>query len=291
MQFDIAGTLGLPDGRYLVRAAPAAEVEAPTDEPTRQERVLVIQSLAVPPKLKKRPGKRPGKSAEPPGEGSVSRVTAVFAEQAFTTEKPAQEWMRRTADDEDAREEAVTVALGMLNRALHALAVAVGDPYIGEVGPTRPLAVRIGQGLGPELAEGNFSACIDLPTGNRRRRRRTDSVGPQERVAAILGGRQQPDVCETFVMRARADLTAGRDREAALGLSIALDTLLIELEGALSDPAHLADLGLLQTQRPDAHSLADRARVGEIDAGDRDRVDDLISVCERVLRRRRILRG
>lgn len=199
--------------------------------------------------------------------------------------------MRSTAGDEKARGAALRAAIGMLNRALHALAVAEADPYIGELSLSQPLATRLGHGLGPELAEGNFSECLPLPSGKQHRRRRADHVGSQERVAAILGGKQTPAVCETFLLRARADLNAGRNREAAHGMAIALDSLLLELDSALADPAHVADLGLLRTQRSDAIALSQRARIGELGNADMERVADLVAVCERVLRRRRLLHG
>ena len=250
----------------------------------------MVQTLTVPPKLRKRPGRRPGRAAEPPAELTLTRVTAVFAERGFADEEGARRWMRDTARDEEARAAALDAAVGLLNRALHALAVAEGDPYIREINPQRLPAARIGHGLGPELAEGNFSECLALPTGAPRRRR-TDEVGAQQRVAAILGGRQAADVCETFLLRARADLDAGRGREAALGLAIALDTLLLELDDALADPAHLADLGLLRGRHADAFALSHLARTSPLAGADLERLAELIGICERVLRRRRLLRG
>jgi hypothetical protein len=52
---------------------------------------------------------------------------------------------------------------------------------------------------------------------------------PQERVAALLGGRDAPLACEELVLRARGDLLHGRPREAALQLGVALDAALAEL--------------------------------------------------------------
>ncbi len=54
---------------------------------------------------------------------------------------------------------------------------------------------------------------------------------PQERLAALLGGREVALACEELALRARGDLEHGRPREAALQLSVALDAALAELEG------------------------------------------------------------
>ena len=54
---------------------------------------------------------------------------------------------------------------------------------------------------------------------------------PEERFAALLGGREQALACEELVLRARADLDAGREREAALEARVALEALLAELPG------------------------------------------------------------
>ena len=54
---------------------------------------------------------------------------------------------------------------------------------------------------------------------------------PQERLAALLAGRDVALACEELALRARLDLDQGRQREAALQLAAALDAALAELEG------------------------------------------------------------
>ncbi len=92
--------------------------------------------------------------------------------------------------------------------------------------------VRIGHGSGKEVASGRFSSAreVDVRGGRSQRRRREEELRPQERVAALLGGREQLDACETLLLRARADLDAGRNREAALQLRVGLEALLVELD-------------------------------------------------------------
>ena len=114
---------------------------------------------------------------------------------------------------------------------------------------------------------------------------------PQERVAAVLGGRERLDVCETLLLRARADLDAGRDREAALQLRVGLEALLEELQGALTDPGHEEDMGLLRERRTAAGEAANAALYGELTPERVEAVTELLEIAERVLRRRRVLRG
>jgi hypothetical protein len=56
---------------------------------------------------------------------------------------------------------------------------------------------------------------------------------PEERFAAVLGGRDVPLAAEDLVLRARADLDAGRRRAAELQARAALDAL--RAEGLLGD--------------------------------------------------------
>ena len=108
----------------------------------------------------------------------------------------------------------------------------------------------------------------------------------------MLGGRERLDACETLLLRARADLDAGRRREAALQLRVGLEALLVELDGALADPDHEKDMAELEGPPAEAGEAANEALRGDLDAergapGRRE----LLELCERVLRRRRVLRG
>lgn len=127
--------------------------------------------------------------------------------------------------------------------------------------------------------------------GTSRRQRREAELRPQERVAAVLGGRERIDVCETLLLRARADLDGGRPREAALQLRVGLEALLAELDGALADPGHQADMAELEGRRQQAGEAANMALRGELDTERERNVRELAEICERVLRRRRVLRG
>lgn len=155
------------------------------------------------------------------------------------------------------------------------------------------MRILIGYGSGEEVAAGRFRDARDVEVGSRTssRRRREEELRPQERVAAVLGGREQLDACETLLLRARADLDAGRNREAALQLRVGLEALLVELGGALSDPGHEEDMGLLDERKVVVGEIANSALQGDLSPEQRARVEDLLKTCERIIRRRRVLRG
>ena len=223
----------------------------------------------------------------------LARATAVRAFEPFDREQDATRWLDQAVEAEDSVDALVAEGIDLLNRALHAHATTSADPHGHELRPERAVTVRIGYGSGEEVAAGRFSAAheVDVWAAEAsRRRRRAESLRPQERTAAVLGGRERIDVCETLLLRARADLDAGRVREGALQLRIGLEALLAELRGAVADPGHEEDMGTLQERRGEAGEAANMALKGELDAGTEQRVRELLEICERVLRRRRVLR-
>jgi hypothetical protein len=285
VQFEFAGALDVPDGRYLARG---------TDAPD-QQRVLIVDTTGAPPPSRRR--RRKPKVAEPgaaPEPLPLTRATAVRAHEPFDSAEEAGGWLDQTIAERDALDAVVEEGVALLNRALHAHAVASANPRTGALGAEGAVTVRIGYGSGEEVAVGRFSVAheIDVRTAaGSRRRRRDEELRPQERLAAVLGGRERIDACETLVLRARADLDAGRRREGALQLRVALEALLVELGGALSDPGHEKDMAELETRRSEAGEAANEALRGELDVEKESNVTELTAICERVLRRRRVLRG
>ena len=179
----------------------------------------------------------------------------------------------------------------LLNRALRAAAVSAGDPYLRELTATRASRSRIGFGTGEQVAEGKFTAALDVDVTEHSRRGRVERIAPQERIAALLGNRAAKDACELPLLRARADLDAGDLREAALQLRVGLEALLAELRGALPDPGHEEDMAVLEERRSEAGTAANAAIKGDLGAEDAQNVEELLALCERILRRRRVLRG
>jgi hypothetical protein len=281
VQLEFAGTLAVPDGRYLARSG-------------GKQQVLVIETVGAPPPPRRR-RRRPKESeaADEPGSLPLSRVTAVRAEEPFEDAGEADAWLDEALASEDAIDAAVAEGIALLNRAVHAHAVASADPLGAELRADRAATVRIGHGSGKEVASGRFSSAreVDVRAGAGARRRQDEELRPQERVAAVLGGREQLDACETLILRARADLDSNRRREAALQLRVGLEAMLIELAGALADPDHEEDMAQLQARRGEAGEAANAALRGDLSLEDERRVTELTEICERVLRRRRVLRG
>ncbi len=281
-QLEFAGVLAVADGRYVVRNG---------DE----ERVLVLETLGTPaPTRRRRRRPREAGADTPPAPLPLTRATVVRAFAPFGAEEEASRWLAEAIAAEDSIDHLVSEGVDVLNRALHAHAVASGDPHVQTLTPARAVAVRLGFGSGEEVANGEFTAAREVDVrggGASRRQQRAEELRPQERLAAVLGGRERFDACETLVPRARADLDAGRMREAALQLRVALEALLAELRGALADPDHEQDLATLKERRHEAGELANAALRGDLNAEQIEQLRELTGICERVLRRRRVLRG
>jgi hypothetical protein len=285
VQFEFAGTLDVPDGRYLARDG----------DGDSEQSVLVVETIGAPPSRGRR--RRRPKAAEPGAEPAplpLTRVMAVRAKEPFASTADAGRWLGETLGAEGSLDAALVAAIGLLNRALHAYAAAGANPRDGALSAERAVTVRVGYGSGEEVAAGRFTSAqeIDVRTmAGSRRRQRDEELRPQERLAAVLGGRERIDACETLVLRARADLDASRFREAALQLRVGVEAMLVELDGALADPGHEKDMAELQERRREAGEAANEALHRSLDVEHERQVRELTEICERVLRRRRVLRG
>jgi len=242
VQFEFPWPLGPADGRYVVRDA----ADAP---PTH---VLVLATLGAPERrrLRERRG-RPVAPEPPPTPVPTARATVVDAEPVTRAE--AERWLASAGAQE------ATAALALVGRAVRAHRLASGDPAAREPALTQALVVRAGHGAGELVADGRWSAARELPPPSERRRR-SASLRPQERVAALLGGQDQALACEELTLRARQDLDAGRLPQAALQLRTALDAALAELETAASGSAELRRrVTELAERRPTIERLAGEA--------------------------------
>lgn len=285
MQFDFAGALPLTDGRYLARQG----------GPEGEESVLVLQRLGAPHAAGRR--RRRPRRVEADDETApltLTRATAIRAFAPLPDDGEAGRWLDEACEAEDTVDVLVDEGLALLNRALHAQAVAAATPRsTTELSAEAAERILLGYGSGEEVAAGRFRDARTVAAGPRasRRRRREEELRPQERVAALLGGREQLDVCETLLLRARADLDAGRYREAALQLRVGLEALLVELKGALIDPGHEEDMGVLNERKSEVGGVANAALQGDLNASQTAQIEDLLKLSERILRRRRVLRG
>ena len=276
VQFDLPGRLGLDDGRYLMRR-----------ESDEAETVVVVQTLGVAAfeRRSRRRRSRRASSPDQPLEVPVTRLTVIPAQASDAQGAEAE--FRRVTGEHEAAEAAVTAALAAANRMLHAHRVATGDPYGHEMAREAAIVTRVGYGTGAGLAEGRWEDAVEVPQPARRHRR-AEARRPQERLAAVLGGRQPIDACETLLLRARADLDQGRTREAALQLRVGLEAFLAELPGR-AGPDQQDDLAALEQLRAPTEQAGDEAVRGELSPARAEEVAETLALCERVLRRRQIL--
>lgn len=257
-----------------------------------RESVLVLLTAGAPaPPLRRRRRPRRAEADAGPKELPLTRVTAIRAYAPFESETTAADWLEEAVASEEESDALLIEGLGLLNRALFAHAVATADPYLTELQPEDAAASRIGFGSGDELAESRFAVAheVDARSGMSRRRWRTEELRPQERVAAVLRGRERAAACEPLLLRARADLNAGRTREAALQLRVGLEALLAELHDALDNDDHLEDVSLLRGRKSEAGDAANQALEGDLGEQAAAAVRELLETCERILRRKRVL--
>jgi hypothetical protein len=233
--------------------------------------VLVLSTLGAPKRARLR-GSRPSSISEAePEQVPTSRATVVSAIPLSAPEA----WL---ADlDLDAEVEG---AVAVLNRALRAHRAAAADPYVAEVSRERALVVRIGYGSGEEVADGRFGEAVELPRFTRRRVKRSMEA-PEERFAALLGGREEIHPAEELVLRARADLNAGRPAEAALQCRVAIEALL----ALLTNPA---DASRIEPHREAVAAAANAALSGPLPGEQAAALEEAVAAMEKALKRRRL---
>jgi hypothetical protein len=243
--------------------------------------VIAFKTLGAP-KRRLLGGKRARKvGAAEPEPVPTARATVIAAE-PFASALEAEAWLAALRRDRDALLDEVRLGAAELNRMLRAHRAAAADPWAApEVSPAHALVVRIGYGVGDLVAEGRFDDALELPrteAGALARARRGDVVGPGERLAAILSGRDQLLASEELVLRARADIEAHRPREAALQARIALEAVLAELPGD-ADPE-------LAGARSEVGDAANAALAGDPPEHLQHAVAHAVERMERALRRR-----
>ena len=146
---------------------------------------------------------------------------------------------------------------------------------MAEVSRDRALVVRLGYGSGDEVADGRYGEAIELPREGRRVKRSMEA--PEERFAALLGGREEIHPAEELVLRARADLNAGRPAEAALQCRVAIEALLAS--GGADE---------LSSHREVVAAAANAALSGTMPGEHAAELEDAVTAMERVLKRRRL---
>jgi len=258
VQLEFPWVLGPVAGRYLMRARAGGE----------PEHVVVIQ------------GEPAHKEQGQAGETRIMVIDPV----SLSAEHQAQAWLEDALKDAPR---AVGDALEVVNRVVYLHRLAAADPDVHELTAAQASVARAGWGEGEQLAEGRWSEARELPLrararrrflGRRSRRERNEELTHVERMAALLGARQQPLVCEDLVLRVRLDLDAGRSAQAALGLHQALAVAVAELraEGRqdlllrldeleqLSDGVEREAQGVLEAAAADPHEEQRRGPDAEL---------------------------
>jgi hypothetical protein len=174
-------------------------------------------------------------------------------------------------------------ALAVLLRVVAAYRVAAADASIPDPDPSRALAARVGYGSGEQVADGDWEAARTLPPPRERR-----GLAPYERLAALLTGRDVALACEELTLRARADVDAGRWREAALQLDAALAAALTELSAWREARDMAARLDELAGFVDRVGAAAASARAGTLEPGQTAALREGLARLEAALRARAV---
>ena len=280
VQFEFPWLLGPDPGRYTIREH--------LGEPPAH--ILVLRTLGATERrlLPARRRARDAPAEPPPAAVPTSRATLVDT-LALEGREAAEQRLR------DADAEALAAdALARLNRVLHAHRIATADPWARPVAREQALVVRVGYGDGERVADGRWDSARELPAGAPRAagagaaggRARSASLRPQERMAALLAGRDVALACEELALRARSDLDAGRLREAALQLRVAFEAALAELEPWRDMPALAERLPGLRARRDDVAAAANAALRAGLDEEHVEIVRSVLGHVEAALRAR-----
>jgi hypothetical protein len=273
VQLEIPWALGPDPGRYTIREHLS---EAP-------RHILVLALLGAPQRrlLPRRRRPRDAPPEPPPEPVATTRATLVDTA-ALDGPDAAAAWLR--AVDLDAL---AAAAVARLNRVLHAHRIATADPHAREVALAQALVVRVGYGVGELVADGRWDRARELPRDARAALRPgRAALRPQERLSAVLGGRDALLACEELALRTRADVDAGRLREAALQLRATLDAALAELEPWREQAALGERLQELRGRREEVGGAAEAALQGGLGEAQIESVRSVLARVEAALRAR-----
>lgn len=230
-QLDFAGAAALGDGRFLVR--PPSQADSDPD-------VLAVRTLgASRARARLRRGRPVALESEPDATPlPLARMTLIKAIR-FESPEAASKWLEEVSDDDDLAAGLASEVSRTANRALAAHRVSAPDLYAADLHAGDAIAIRFGYGTGQEVSEGRWQAALELHERRRRsiRAELIDGVGSQERIAAVLGGRDSVRPEESLLIDAERAAEQGREELAALTLSAALGAL----AGAGGDPGEAAE--------------------------------------------------
>ena len=154
-------------------------------------------------------------------------------------------------------------------------------PTSADVDPGRAVAVRFGFGTGDEVADGRWHAANELADPERQKlvRRDYEALRPQERVAAVLGGRETVGAYEDLIVRRPRRPRRRPAGAAALGLHAALQALAASGAdvGAAAAAAAAANRAVLERRRSRPPALEAALREAEAAIRRRGRLTDTLA--------------
>lgn len=182
--------------------------------------MLVIATLGA---ERRKRFRRRARAASPNPEATAVEIGRATLIDARPLEGDPAAWLRGADYESEA-----LAGLAVVNSVLQRQRIAAADPAAHAVAPGQTLVLRVGVGAGEEVASGRWSSAVEVVLGAGRQRREA-VLSPQERLAAVLSGRDVILACEELTLRARADVDASRWREAAFQLDCALRAAVAEL--------------------------------------------------------------
>jgi hypothetical protein len=212
---------------------------------------------------------------------ATGRATVIDVGAQLGGEGEAARWLEQAGEDE------LAAHLAVLNRVLHGHRLSTADPYVHPVGREQVLVARIGYGAGEQVADGLWTQARELIL-TRGWQRRSNVLQPQARLAALLGGRERELACEELALRARLDLDAGRIREAALQVLVALDAAIAELAVDPTAEALNERLDELRGQRDPIAHAGQSALEGDLSSAECEQVEFTLGRIESALRARAV---
>ncbi|MGE4427204.1 MAG: hypothetical protein AB7G37_12195 [Solirubrobacteraceae bacterium] len=247
VQVEAAGTVALEDGRWMTRG-----------HANRPEAVVLIESTERPRRRFLRP-RRVDPTAGTPV--TATRISVIDAD-PLDVPDPAR-WLDQVAPAAALRE-----ALATIRRLVDLHAAAAEDPFPRPFLPEDLIRAAVGFGTGEAVSSGRWAAERPITVPAERPvavRRSGQAMGPDERLADLLAGRDAVLAAERLWLRARADLHIGHEREAALQLRVALEAAIAELEPWRAAPGIDTALDELRGTRRDVAEVAGAAARGGLD--------------------------
>ena len=231
----------------------------------------------------------------PPAQLPLARATAVRAFEPFDDEAEAARWLARgdRRHEEADRRCASPTGIGLLNRALHAQAVAAADPHRAGAD-----AAAGGRGAA-RLRQRRAGRRRRVQRGARGRRRGWRRAPPAARRRAAPAGAGRRRARRPRAVRRLRDAAAARPCRPRRAAARARPRCSCGSGSRRCWPSCAAPSPTLATRRtwPSLKAAATRqaswrigALRGDLDAESRKQARELLEICERVLRRRRVLR-